>query len=58
MVILLLAKIVKLGWFDEGLYIKDQIVHEITHILQNMQDEQQKVVGLECMHQIIVEMTY
>jgi len=56
MMILLLARITKLGWFDDG-EIKNGIVPELTRILEQKNAEH-RLVGLEALDQLIVEMTY
>ena len=56
MMMLLLAKITKLGWFDD-VDIKNGIVPELTKIVQS-KNERHRVIGLEALDQLIVEMTY
>ena len=53
---LLLAKITKLGWFED-VDIKDGTVTELTKIVQS-KNERHRLVGLEALDQVIVEMTY
>ena len=53
---LLLAKIAKLAWLDDH-DIKNGLVPELTNILQ-VQNEQHRLVGLQAIDQLIVEMTY
>lgn len=56
MMMLLLARITKLGWFDDA-DIKNGIVPELTKILDQKSAEH-RLVGLEALDQLIVEMTY
>ena len=56
MMMLLLAKITKLGWFDD-VDIKNGTVPELTKIVQS-KNERHRVIGLEALDQLIVEMTY
>lgn len=56
MMILLLAKITKLAWFDDA-DIKNGLVPEVTKLLQ-MQSIDHKLIGLQALDQIVVEMTY
>ena len=56
MMILLLAKITKLGWFDDA-DIKHTIVPDLTMILHS-DSPRHKLIGLTALDQLIVEMTY
>lgn len=56
MMMLLLAKITKLGWFDDP-QIKNAIVPDLTAILQSG-NPQHKLIGLQAIQELIVEMTY
>ena len=56
MMILLLAKITKLGWFDD-VEIKHSIVPDLTMILHS-DSPKHKLIGLSAIDQLIVEMTY
>lgn len=56
MMVLLLAKIAKLAWFDDPA-IKNGLVPELTEIL-SIQNAKHKLVGLQALDQLIVEMTY
>ena len=53
---LLLAKIAKLAWFDDP-DIKNGLIPEVTKILQ-IDNPQHKLIGLQALDQIVVEMTY
>lgn len=56
MMILLLAKIAKLGWFDDP-DIKTGLVIDLNKIMQNPND-QHKLIGLQAVDQLMVEMSY
>jgi len=56
MMMLLLAKIAKLAWFDDP-DIKNGLVPEVTKILQNA-NPVHKLIGLQALDQLVVEMTY
>ena len=56
MMILLLAKIVKLGWFDDP-EVRNAIVPDLTLIIEQGND-QHKLIGLQAIQQLIIEMTY
>jgi hypothetical protein len=56
MMILLLAKIAKLAWFDDA-DIKNGLVPDLSKILMSNSNEH-RLVGLEAIDQLVVEMTY
>lgn len=56
MMILLLAKIAKLGWFDDP-DIKTGLVIELNKIMLNPNDLH-KLIGLQAIDQLMVEMSY
>ena len=54
--ILLLAKIAKLAWFDDA-DVKNGLIPEVTKLLE-MSSIHHKLIGLQALDQIVVEMTY
>lgn len=56
MMILLLAKIAKLAWFDD-VEIKNGLVVDLSKILHISNDEH-KLIGLQALDQLLMEMTY
>lgn len=56
MMMLLLARITKMGWFDDA-DIKNSIVPELTKIL-DQKNAAHRLVGFEALDQLIMEMTY
>ena len=56
MMMLLLARITKMGWFDDP-EIKNSIVPELTKIL-DQKNAAHRLVGFEALDQLIMEMTY
>lgn len=56
MMMLLLARITKLGWFDDA-DIKNSIVPELTKIL-DQKTAAHRLIGFEALDQLIMEMTY
>ena len=56
MMILLLAKIAKLAWFDDA-DIKNGLVPELSKIMLSNSNEH-RLIGLQAIDQLIVEMTY
>ena len=56
MMMLLLAKIVKLAWFDDA-EVKNAVVPQLTKILHK-QNPRHKLIGLKAIDQLLVEMSY
>ncbi len=56
MMMLLLARITKLGWFDDA-DIKNSIVPELTKLL-DQKIPAHRLIGFEALDQLIMEMTY
>jgi hypothetical protein len=56
MMMILLSKIAKLGWFDD-VDIKNGLVPSLIKILQ-LSDPYHQLVGMRSIDQLVVEMTY
>jgi hypothetical protein len=56
MMMLLLAKMAKVAWLDDP-EIKNEIVPELTKMI-NFNDPRHKLIGLQAIDQLLVEMTY
>lgn len=57
MILLLIAKLVKLGWFDDQLQVRN-LVKEIKRITIESQHDSHRFIAIQALDQIIVEMTY
>jgi len=57
MMVLLLARIAKLSWLDD-VDIKNELVPRLSEILIKSSSDEHKLIGLQAIDQLIVEMTY